>query len=104
MSAITRELTEFVAQISYDTLPAEVGERAKLLITDMIGIALRARHDAESTPSLLASTEKLGLTNGNASVIGDAAGYTAPGAALINGPVRFTQARRSCRRRSPPLR
>lgn len=85
MSAITRELTEFVAQISYDTLPAEVGERAKLLITDMIGIALRARHDAESTPSLLASTEKLGLTNGNASVIGDAAGYTAPGAALING-------------------
>ena len=85
MSAITRKLTEFVAQISYDTLPAEVGERAKWLITDMIGIALRARHDAESTPSLLASTEKLGLTNGNASVIGDAAGYTAPGAALING-------------------
>lgn len=85
MTTITRQLAEFVSGISYDALPTEVRERAKWLAMDMTGIALRARHDAESTPSLLAAVERLGLGNGNMSVIGDETGYAAPGAALVNG-------------------
>ena len=56
MSPITRRLSEFAAGVSYDGLPAEVTLRAKMLIMDLVGIALRARHDAASTPSLLAAS------------------------------------------------
>ncbi|MCH7486334.1 MAG: MmgE/PrpD family protein [Proteobacteria bacterium] len=85
MSLITRRLSEFVAAVSYDGLPADVAERTKILIMDLFGIALRARHDAASTPSLLAAVGKLGLGRGSASVIGDEAGFAPPGAALLNG-------------------
>jgi 2-methylcitrate dehydratase PrpD len=85
MTAITRELADFVARISYDALPAEVRERAKWLVTDMVGIALRARYEAESTPALLAAVERLGLAHGSGSVIGDERGYSPPGAAMVNG-------------------
>jgi 2-methylcitrate dehydratase PrpD len=83
--AITRELAGFVAGIAYDALPAEVRERAKWLVTDMVGIALRARHDAESTPALLAAVERLGLAQGSATVIGDERGCSPTGAAMVNG-------------------
>ncbi len=56
MTAITRELAEFVARTSYDTLPAEVRERVKTLTLDLVGIALRARNEAESTPAMVAAT------------------------------------------------
>ncbi len=85
MTAITRQLAEFSAGISYDALPAEVRTRAKWLVTDMVGIALRARHEAESTPAVLAAVERLGLAQGNARVIGDERGYSPPGAAMVNG-------------------
>ena len=85
MAGITRQISEFVAGIGYDRLPDGVAARVKLLLMDTVGIALRARHDAESTPSLLAAADSLGLAGGEASVIGADAGYTPPGAALING-------------------
>ncbi len=55
------------------------------LVTDLVGVALRARHAAESTPSLLAAVERLGLGQGRAGVIGDAARLAPPAAALVNG-------------------
>ncbi len=82
---ISAKLAEYAAGVSHDGLPAAVTERAKLLVLDITGIALRARHDAESTPSLLAAVARLGLAGGGASVIGDAAGYAPAAAALING-------------------
>ena len=85
MIAVTRELAAFVAGTSYDTVPAEVRERTKALVLDLVGIALRARHDAESTPAMVAAAARLGLTGGRCTVIGDAAGYTPPGAAMVNG-------------------
>jgi len=85
MSDTTSTLAEFVAGLSYDTLPSDVAERTKLLVLDMVGIAVRSRHDAESTPALIAAAAQLGLTGGNATVIGDSGAYTPPGAALING-------------------
>ena len=85
MGGITRRLAEFVAATSYEDLPDEVRERAKLLVTDSFGIAIRARNDAPATPSLVAAVEKLGLARGEASVVGDEAGYAPPGAAFLNG-------------------
>jgi 2-methylcitrate dehydratase PrpD len=85
MTAITRELAQFVAGTSYDTLPVEVRERAKALTFDLVGIMLRARNDAESTPAMIAAAGKLGLASGACTVIGDGAGYTPAGAAMLNG-------------------
>jgi 2-methylcitrate dehydratase PrpD len=85
MTAITGEIASFVTGTSYDTLPAEVRERAKALALDLVGIALRARHDAESTPAMVAAVRRIGLASGACSVIGDAAGYTPAGAAMVNG-------------------
>ena len=85
MSAITHQLAQFVAGMSYDTLPAEVRERVKALVLDLTGIMLRARHEAESTPSMIAAATRLGFAGGTCTVIGDAAGYTPAGAAMLNG-------------------
>ena len=48
MTAITRRISEFAAGISFDAVPTEVIERTGMLLMDSVGIALRARHDAES--------------------------------------------------------
>ena len=85
MTGITRELAEFVTGISYDSLPAEVCERVKAFTLDLTGIMLRARHDAESTPAMIAAAGRLGLAGGVCTVIGDPAGYAPPGAAMLNG-------------------
>ena len=82
---VTRQLAEFAGATSYDTLPGEVRERAKALVLDLVGISVRARHDAESTPPMVAAATRLGLSNGACTVIGDAAGYTPAGAAMLNG-------------------
>ena len=81
----TRELAQFAAGISYEALPAEVRDRAKALLLDLVGIAVRARHEAESTPAMVAAVRHLGLSGGACTVIGDIAGYSPAGAAMLNG-------------------
>lgn len=85
MTGITRTLAAFAAGLSYEKLPPEVAERTKLLILDVAGIMVRARHDAESTESLVRAVERLGLDRGDCSVLGDGHGYAPPAAALLNG-------------------
>ena len=85
MTAATRELAEFTAGNSYETLPGAVRERVKALALDLVGIALRARNEAESTGPMVAAAARLGMTGGACTVIGDAAGYSPPGAAMLNG-------------------
>lgn len=85
MTAVTRTLAEFAGGLSYDALPAEVRERVKALVLDLTGIAIRARHEAESTPAMVAAVRHLGLAGGSCTVIGDADGYAPAGAALLNG-------------------
>ena len=85
MTAITRRISEFAAGISFDKVPTEVIERTGMLLMDSVGIALRARHDAESTPGLVKAAMRLGLDGGACIAIGDRRGFTPAGAALING-------------------
>ena len=82
---ITTDLAAFVAGLTLDALPPEVVARTRLLALDLVGVAVRARHDAESTPALLAAVAALGLGAGTAGVFGDVAGYAPAGAALVNG-------------------
>ncbi len=82
---ITAELAGFAADIRLERLPPDVVKRARFLVLDLVGNIVRARHDAESTPSMLAAVRALGLAAGNAGVFGDAARYTPAGAAFLNG-------------------
>ncbi len=82
---VTRNLAGFAAGLTLPAIPPEVAARARFLVLDLVGNIVRARHDAESTPPLLAAARALGLGAGNAGVFGDAARYTPAGAALLNG-------------------
>jgi len=82
---ITAQLAEFTAGIRLDRLPPEVVNRARFLVLDLVGNIVRARHDAESTPSFLAAVRAMGMAAGNSGVFGDAARYTPAGAAFLNG-------------------
>ena len=71
MTGITQRLADFAAGLNHEKLPKEVMERASLLIFDLTGIMVRARHDAESTPSLIRAVERLGMHYGSCRVLGD---------------------------------
>lgn len=82
---ITTDLAAYCAALRLDCLPPEVVARARVLVLDLVGNIVRGRHDAESTPALLAATRALGLAAGNSGVFGDGARYTPAGAAFLNG-------------------
>lgn len=85
MTDVTSTLAGFAAGLRHDAIPAAVRERAKLLILDTIGIAVRARHDTDSTPPMLEAARALGLDQGRARVFGERDGWSPAGAALVNG-------------------
>jgi 2-methylcitrate dehydratase PrpD len=85
MRPITAELAAWAAELETARLPPSVVARTKALVLDLVGNIVRARHDAESTPALVAAVRAMGLTGGTAMVFGDAARYTPAGAALMNG-------------------
>ena len=85
MTDISHQLADFAAGLRFDAIPAEVVERSKLLILDTAGVIVRARNDAESTPSMVRAIERMGLAGGICSVPGDNASYAPPAAALLAG-------------------
>src|SRR6516162_5184400 len=86
MAQETATLAGYVADLTCDDIPPDVKDRAKALTLDFLGSAIRARRDAESTPSLLRMLETLKLDGeGEATVFGDARTFTPAVAALLNG-------------------
>jgi len=71
--------------LKYENLSHDVIKRTKLLILDTVGIIIRARHDAESTSSLVSAIEKLEMSNGSCQVFSDNKSYSPSAAALLNG-------------------
>jgi 2-methylcitrate dehydratase PrpD len=86
MAEETATLAAYVAGLRFEDIPEEVRERAKALTLDFLGSAIRARRDAESTPSLFKTLEALALDGrGEATVFGDNRTWTPAVAALLNG-------------------
>ena len=82
----TRILAEFAATTPTDKVPPEVSSRALALATDLIGSCIRAANEADSSPSILAMVERLGLGgDGPCTVFGLNRRYGAAAAALLNG-------------------
>ncbi len=61
MAHETETLAGYVANLKFEDIPPEVLERAKVLTLDFLGSAIRARRDAELTPSLMKMLEALKL-------------------------------------------
>src|SRR5438477_967111 len=86
MANETATLAAYVANLKFEDIPREVLKRAKVLTLDFLGSAIRARRDAESTPSLLKMLEALALDGkGDSTVFGDNKTWTPAVAALLNG-------------------
>src|SRR6185437_4139186 len=86
MAGETATLAGYVAGLKFEDIPPDVAERAKALTLDFLGSTIRARRDAESTPSLLKMLEELSLDGrGEATVFGDDRTWTPVAAALLNG-------------------
>jgi 2-methylcitrate dehydratase PrpD len=69
MLEVTRQLAKFVASLRYEDIPVEVIGRAKLLIRDLVGIGVRARHETDSTLAMDRATEVLGADGGTCGVL-----------------------------------
>ena len=85
MENMTEKFADFCEQLRYEDLSHDVIKRTKLLILDTVGIIIRARHDAESTSSLVSAIEKLEMSNGSCQVFSDNKSYSPSAAALLNG-------------------
>ena len=85
MENMTEKFADFCEHLRYEDLPHDVIKRTKLLILDTVGIIIRARHDAESTSSLVSAIEKLEMSNGSCQVFSDNKSYSPSAAALLNG-------------------
>ncbi|UFZ02274.1 MmgE/PrpD family protein [Bradyrhizobium ontarionense] len=86
MAQETATLAGYVAELKYDDIPPEVLDRAKVLTLDFLGSAIRARREAESTPSVVNMLAALKLDSaGEATVFGDSRTWTPAVAALLNG-------------------
>ena len=86
MANETATLAAYVANLKFEDIPPQVLERAKVLTLDFLGSTIRARRDAESTPSLLKMLEALALDGkGESTVFGDSKTWTPAVAALLNG-------------------
>lgn len=82
---VTQTLAAYAADIRLSALPPDVVDRTRYLLLDLVGNAVRARHDAESTPALLSAARALDYDCGACFVFGDKDRWTPPGAALLNG-------------------
>lgn len=78
----TRELSQHVANLTYETLPASIVEQTKRLVLDFFGVALGGV-DAE-TSRIVYRYEKAISASGRASVVGKADRLAPPSAAYVN--------------------
>jgi len=86
MANETFNLAAFASGLRLDAIPTAAADRAKSLTLDLLGSAVRARIEAESTPSVIAALGQLGMDGpGACTVMGDGRGYAPPVAALLNG-------------------
>src|SRR6476469_73488 len=83
MPAVTAELAAYCASLDFATLPPEVQERTRFLVLDLVGNIVRGRHDAESTPALLAAFLDGALAHSLDFDDTHAAGTLHPGAPVI---------------------
>ncbi|MEZ5668927.1 MAG: MmgE/PrpD family protein [Alphaproteobacteria bacterium] len=84
MADETAEVARFAAHWRGNDAPEPVRRRVRLLLLDALGSAVRARAEAESTPSIVAAA-RAAFGSGTARVVADPGGYAPAAAAMVNG-------------------
>jgi 2-methylcitrate dehydratase PrpD len=84
VSGLTREVAEFIVGARYEAIPEDVAELGKKSILDGLGLAL-CGSVAESGALSRAYVKSLGLSRGEATVIGSPMKVSPRFAALVNG-------------------
>lgn len=87
---IARTLSEFVTATEITSIPDAVRARAKLLVLDSIGVAIRAWRETPSSIIHLRSLSALGQRSSACGVIGHAARLTPTAAAELNASLIHT--------------
>ena len=83
MTETAHRLATYVTDLSYDDLPADVVDKTKQLFLDLLGVALRASLDAESTPAIRRAVAAI-AGPGPSSLIGESTTAGASEAAFYN--------------------
>lgn len=84
MADISTILAAFSCGLNLADIPPAVRERARLLIADSVGVAIRGYHDVPSTAAHIHALEAMGQAHGACSIFGDRRKFTAPAAAELN--------------------
>ncbi len=83
---VTETLAEHTLAFPGNDIPADAREAARKLLLDFLAVAVGGRQFADSTATVLAGTHDLLCgAEGNCTVAGEATGYPAHFAALLNG-------------------
>lgn len=84
--SVTKTLAHFATDTSSIDIPKQTKERALSLAIDLIGSGIRAAHEADSTPSILAMLARMGMDGaGECTVFGLNRRYAPAAATLLNG-------------------
>lgn len=86
---ITRRLAEYATRLRFADLPAATVDKTKQAVLDLVGIAIRASTEDESTPVVRKVADAMGGA-GNATAIGIGARYQPHYAAFLNGTFAHT--------------
>lgn len=84
MTASSLTIASFASSLECASIPSAVRERAKLLIADSIGIAIRAFHDVPSSDVHARALASMGQ-QGDFPVFGSTKRFSAPASAELNG-------------------
>lgn len=81
----TQELSEYTANLKYEDIPAEVVERAKMILLQTIGVSLAAKDTAITNKAVKMAREANGGAGGETTVWGTGEKMAAVNAALVLG-------------------
>jgi 2-methylcitrate dehydratase PrpD len=83
METITHRLARHAIELPFESLPGDVVEKTKQLFLDLLGVAIRASVDAESTPPIRQALATF-MSPGPSSLIGEPGGASPMDAAFYN--------------------
>lgn len=81
----TEQLADYVTSLRFEDLPEATIAKSKQCLLDLLGIMVRAKVEADSSPAIEASVEALCRQSGPCTAVGRAEGLPAHYAALLNG-------------------
>ena len=81
----TKILSDYICSVKYEDLPPEVIERAKIIITQVIGVSLAAKNMEETATAIHLAKQCVASANGEATAWIDGSKISLENACMLNG-------------------